>query len=117
MNNVSFNGFNAQVATFNTECDTTMVGRPVTFGSDDLVVPAGNGNVFFGVCISTRANLAGVQLEGYVELRYTGTAPERGYCGLVADANNGVKVAEQTTANTHLVLKVDKDKSTVGFIL
>ena len=52
-----------------------------------------------------RNGIAGVQLHGFAEVDYTGTAPGLGYVNLAANGSGGVKVLSNGRAC--LVVSVD----------
>ncbi len=112
--NISFNGYEDKVLTFATSSAT--VGAPVSLSANKTVSNAASGADIIGVAVSAKNGIAGVKMEGYIELPYTSTAPTVGFCGLVADGSNGVKVST-TSAKKYKVLSVDTTNSTVGFIL
>lgn len=111
---ISYKGFNEGVLTFK---DTnTRVGYPVSITESNESREAINGNDFIGVCVGKADNYITAQLSGYVELKYTGAEPVRGYSGLVSNGNGGVKTAS-SAAHSYKVIKVDTENSIVGFIL
>lgn len=111
---VSYKGFNENVLSFKTEL--TEAGCPVQISTSNEVRKASKGQDFIGVLISTDGVIGAVQLEGYVELEYTGTTPTLGFCGLVSNGNNGVEVST-TTKHIVRVIRLDTSKKIVGFIL
>lgn len=110
----SFKGYGENVLTFPTKL--TEAGIPVEVGANSVVSKAAADKDFIGVTSYADGELAGVILNGYVELPYTGTAPAFGFSALAANGTGGVKTASSAT---HLVkvIKVDTSKKTVGFIL
>lgn len=111
----NFNGFNEKVLTF--ECDTEIkAGTPVKITANGKVAAAAAGDRFVGTCIYTRCGFAAVQVEGYVTLPYTSTAPTVNYAKLVADGNGGVKV-DATNGSEVVVICVDTSAKTIGFIM
>ncbi len=110
----NFNGFNEKVLTF--ECDTEIkAGAPVKITANGKVAAAAAGDRFVGICIYTRCGYAAVQVEGYVTLPYTSTAPTVNYAKLVADGNGGVKA--DTNGSEAVVICVDTTAKTIGFIM
>lgn len=110
--NVSFNGYNEGVLTFEAESGVT-VGTPVTMSGNGKVKAAQNA-VFCGVCINSRNGYAGVQINGYVTVEYSGTLSV-GYNKLVS-ADGKVK-ADTTNGREILVVDVDSTAKTAGIIL
>ena len=100
----------------------------VTFASDDaeegqVCKMSANGTVtvceeddgFIGVVESIRGGFASVVLEGYVELPYSGTAPDLGYAILASDGDG--KVAEAEEGRTCLVVSIDSTNHILGLFL
>ena len=115
MANISYRGFNSNVITIETNGE---IGKstPVTVKSTDLCNAANDGENFVGIAVCQRDNLASVQIEGYVEVKYSGNAPATGYTKLCADGKGGVK--SSTSASIfYKVLMVDSANNLVGFIL
>lgn len=107
----AFHGLGQQLCTFETAATADDLGK-VCKMADGGVAVCGAGDDVCGVLCDVRAGAAAVQLRGYVELPYTGTAPTAGYCALTADGAGGVQCAEG--AHEFLVLSVDETASTVG---
>jgi hypothetical protein len=68
------------------------------------------------LALGLKAPYVTVQTEGYVSLPYSGTAPQPGYVSLAADGTGGVK-SVATGGRQLLVINVDTDKKTIGFML
>ena len=66
-----------------------------------------------------RKGYVAVQLTGFVELplKDGGTNPSLGFAALAAGGNGSVTSGTAGTAGTCLVLSVDTDAKTVGFLL
>lgn len=111
---VSFEGIGEQVISFAAESGVS-AGLPVKLSANGTVAAADSGGRFMGVCIAAEDGFAEVRTAGYVELKYSGTAPAVGYANLAADADGKVKAA--STGGEYLVLKVDSAAGTVGFIM
>lgn len=111
---IAFSGYNSKTLTF--EEKNVSLYYPVKMSDSKTVVNCAAGNDFIGVASSLRGGAAGVQLDGYVELRYSGTAPAVGFAGLVADGSGGVKTSADAVKK-YKVLAVDTINTTVGFIL
>ena len=111
---IKFNGIANEVATFKSAAAQT-VGTPVKMSSNDTVAKASNGDLFFGFPVNYSNGLQGVQIKGYVESVYTGTAPTVGYNRLVSNGA-GVKVDAQN-GREYLVVNVNTTDKIVGFFL
>lgn len=111
---ISYNGFNSQHITMPGSIAET--GIVVKFDEHGCV-NANTGDVFDGVCVKSDDTYSSVQVEGYIECKYTGTAPGYGYKNLVASTNGAVKVGTDANGPMRRVLKVDTTNKIVGFIL
>lgn len=109
----AYKGFHENIASF--AFSDAVKGSPVEMAESCKVKNAAADHAFIGVCVNTDGEIAGVQLTGYTELPYTGTAPAVGITQLAADGNGGVKTAAAGRSVT--VLKTDTVNKTVGFIL
>ncbi|MEG2234619.1 MAG: hypothetical protein RRZ42_08300 [Oscillospiraceae bacterium] len=109
----SFKGFNESMLTFPTDSKIE-TGVPVKISTDSKAVPCATTDTICGVIAASSIDAASVQLSGYVELPYTGTAPTFGYTNICANAGGGV-----TVGGSHIVLviKVDTTAKICGFIL
>ena len=114
---ISFKGYGENVLTFYT--GITEAGIPVSVAQDCMVNKTAADKDFIGITCKGDGEIAGVIVDGYVELPYTGNTPAFGYCNLVANGNGGVKAAASATASNHVVrvINVDTDNKIVGFIL
>lgn len=115
MKNISYRGFNSSALTFESDAEFKK-GDPVAISAAGACSPAEEDDLFIGICVSVRGNLITVQMEGYVEVPYSGTAPECGWGLLCADGDGGVAVSEGTAA-VYRIISVDTVNKTVGFIL
>ena len=112
--NISIKGYGENTATFVT--DGVVCASHVVKLADNLTVsPCDAGDKFVGTAVYVKNEYACVQLDGYVTLAYTGTAPTVGYCALVADGNGGVKTG--TAGREYLVTDVNEITKTAGIIL
>lgn len=111
---MKFKGYGDNVLTFKCS-NTTHAGDAVKMESSGKITATSDGNTFIGICTNVRNDYAGVQLNGYVEMKYSGTAPTLGYSKLVAAGPNTVKTA--SAGRDYLVINIDTASSTVGFIL
>ena len=114
---ISFKGYGENVLTFNTTL--TKIGVPVSVSTECKVVEAAADKDFIGITCYADGEFAGVIMDGYVEMTYTGSSPTLGYCNLVANGSGGVKAAASGAGSNHIVrvLKVDTDNKIIGFIL
>lgn len=110
----SYLGFQREILTLPVKTNIT-VGKVVTMGENGIALPAADSD-FIGLLDSVRGNVAGVQMKGYVECRYSTPAPTLGMCGLVSDASGNVK-ASDSAMGKYRVLHVDTNIRVVGFIL
>ena len=83
-------------------CRLNLLGRVET---------CANGDKFFGVVQAVDDATAAVQVEGFVEVHFTGTTPARGYTKLSSDGNGGVKV--DSAGMEYLVVRLNSEKSTI----
>lgn len=86
-------------------------GQVCKISANGTVAPCADGDVFCGVLEGVRKGFAGVQLEGFAEVGYTGTAPSLGYVNLAANGSGGVKTA--SAGRACLVVSVDTADQTV----
>lgn len=112
--NIAYNGFHTDVLSMEADGNIN-IGSPVIVNDKGFCHAASNNAEIFGVAVSKRDELIGVQLTGYVELPYTSTAPTHGYCKLVCSNATSVKVSEN--GRQYKVIKVDTANKIVGFIL
>lgn len=111
---VGFSGVAELVLSF--EAGGTLTpGHPVSLSGNDAVSNAAAGVLPIGVCLQERCGIAAVQMKGFLELPYSGTAPQLGYNSLVADGAGGVKTA--AGGLNCLVVHVDTAAKTLGLYL
>lgn len=111
---VSFEGYGENFATFIAD-ETVKPGQPVEVKANVTVMSAGSGKAFCGIAKSVRNGCAAVQLSGYVQIGYSGTAPGFGYQSVVADGTGKIKAG--TSDQKVLVVEVDPAAATCGIIL
>ena len=111
---ISMKGYGENTSTFRTN-GVVCTSHTVKMDNNLTVAPCNSGDAFIGTAINVKNEYACVQLDGYVTLAYTGTAPTVGYCALVADGKGGVKIAD--TGREYLVTDVDTVNKTAGIIL
>lgn len=112
---ISLNGYNESIATFEAE-EGTAAGMPVKLTGNGMVGPCAEGDDFCGVARSVRGGYAAVQLAGYVRLPLAGDAPQAGFRTLCAAAGGGVKTAA-SGGRSLLVTDADETAGTLGMIL
>ena len=110
---ISFKGLGENVITFKTT--NAVAGEPVTISANERVTKSTSGETFCGVAVSVSEDYAAVQISGFVELPYSGTAPTVGYNTFVANGNGGVRT--NTTGRTLLVVNVNSSTSKVVAML
>ncbi len=112
--NFSINGYGENTTTFRTT-GLVCTSHTVKMADNLIVAPCEAGDEFIGIAVSTGDGYAGVQLDGYVKVDFTGTAPAVGYCNLTADGKGGVKT--DTNGRKYLVVEVDTNTNKAGIIL
>ena len=110
---VSFEGIGEQVVSF--AAAGNVKGNFVKMSGNGTVAPCASADNFMGFCLDAEGGFADVQTHGYICCPYTGTAPAVGYSQLAADVNGKVKSAQ--TGREYLVLTVDTNAKTLGFIM
>lgn len=100
---VSFEEIGHLSATF--AADSGENGQVCKLSANGKVAPCADGDAFIGVMEGVRKGFTAVQLHGFAEVSYTGTAPSLGYVNLAANGSGGVKTA--TSGRSHLVVSVD----------
>lgn len=112
--NISIKGYGENTATFKAD-GVVCASHTVKMADNLTVAPCDAGDAFIGTAVNVKNEYACVQLDGYVTLTYTGTAPVVGYCSLASDGNGGVMVSE--SGREYLVTDVDTASKTAGIIL
>ena len=105
---VSFEEIGRLSATFLAE--EGEAGQVCRMTANGKVAPCGDGEAFIGIMEGVRKGVSAVQLHGFAQVGYTGTAPEVGYVNLAANGNGGVKVS--SGARAYLVVSVDTSAMT-----
>lgn len=108
---ISFDGIGEVTATFRLEEDSGVkTGDVVCVTGDGEVGLGAAGGQFFGVALSVSEDgYAGVQLNGLVEVAYSGaTTPVPGWEMLATDGTGCVTVVEQD-GMCYLVVSVDEE--------
>ena len=111
---VSFDGFNANIATFKVG-SAIAAGTPVEMDGGGKVKASANGKAFCGIVTASDSAYASVQLSGAVTVKCSGTAPSAGYAKLASDGT-GVK-GDTTNGREYLVLDADSTAGTVTILL
>lgn len=106
--NISYEGIGFLMVTF--PDDGSVEGQVCKLTSEGQVDGCIANDRFCGVVHSVEKHMAAVQVEGFVKVRYTGTAPVLGYAKLTADGFGGV--CTSTDGQDYLVVQVDTDKRT-----
>ena len=112
--NISIKGYGENTATFRTQ-GLVSSAHTVKMADNLTVAPCTADDDFIGIAVNVRGEYACVQLSGYAEVDFTGTAPAVGYCSLVADGKGGFSVGEN--GRKYLVVNVDTTNSKAGIIL
>ena len=107
--NVSFDGIGDGLVTFMT--GNAVRGSVVKVSAPGTVAACSAGDAFDGVAVFVDGEYAGVRLDGFVTVKYSGAAPAVGRAVLTADAAGGVKTAEN--GDTYLVVDKDTTAKTV----
>ena len=106
---VSYEGIGYLAVTFPKV--TATVGKVCKLNLLGRVEECENGDKFCGVVQDVDDATAAVQLEGFVEVGFTGNTPARGYTKLSCDGNGGVKV--DTAGKEYLVVRLNSAKSKI----
>lgn len=122
--NVSFQGFQEQVLTFET-ADELKAGVPVKLADSGTVTACADGDYPVGVTAGLpRGGLVAVQVGGYTRVKYIGTAPALGGASICAAADGAIKATTAVdkasgalSGRTVLVVDQDTTATTVGIIL
>ncbi len=112
---ISFNAIGQTHVSFSA-AETAQAGAVCKLAANATVDACAAGESFCGVVADVRGGVAAVTMAGYVELKYTGTAPTVGYQTLAADGAGGVKTVT-TGGRSLLVVTVDSTNETVGIFL
>ena len=107
--NVSYEGVGYLAVTF--PAGSCVAGQVCKLGVLGLSEKCNEGDAFCGVVDAVENFRAAVQIEGFAEVSYTGTAPTRGYEKLSSNGKGGVKV--DSNGKEYLVAELDTDNSTI----
>ena len=108
---VGFDGIGSMVITV--KDGGVVLSEPCCFVGGKAMVKAEEAEAFQGICLWQRDGIAGVQVDGFVTLPYTGTAPAVGFDILAADGNGGVRTA--ASGKSRMIVDVDSVLKTVTF--
>jgi hypothetical protein len=114
---VSLNGFNTQTVTAQSTADDLAINTPVSYDADGNVGATATGKEFTGICVAVHDKYASVQLEGYIEVNYSGSNPGVGMVHLVADGAGAVKADSTSTGALRRVVRVDTTNKVIGFLV
>lgn len=101
--NISYEGIGHVSVTF--PANGCQAGKVCKMGSDGKMTVCAAGDAFCGLAESVNGSQAGVQIHGFAEIGYTGTAPATGYVNLSANGSGGIKT--DSAGKSYLVVKVD----------
>lgn len=113
---INLNGINDTIATFYAT-ENVKKGDLVVLSDGFTVDVAADSGIFIGTCLDVRNGMATVNLFGYAEFPYTGSAPSLGANALAANGKGGVKQASYSSGRIVLVVDVDTTASVVKFLL
>ena len=114
---VAFNGIDNQVVTFLAE--TGEAGDSVSMEDNNQVTKAPSGAAPVGILLNKRSGHGAVQIRGYVQVAYSGSAaPSLGWNRLVANGSGGMRVAASgENGRTCLVVNLNTIDKTMGLFL
>ena len=113
---VAFEGMETVVLTFLS--GSTTVGFLGAMSGNNTVKNAGAGVAPVGVILNKRNGHVAVQVRGYTELKYSGTAPGLGWNNLVSDGSGGLRLAATgETGKACLVVNLNTDDKKMGLFL
>ncbi len=110
---ISFKGFNEQVITFRIQGEVEP-GTLVKMCESETVEPCTSGDEFIGIAVHVHGGIAAVQVGGYVDLPYSGTAPSLGSSSISAAGSAQIKNSGDMTVK---VISIDETNSTAGILL
>ena len=114
---VAFNGIDNQVVTF--QADTGEAGDSMAMEDNNKVTKAPSGAAPVGVLVGKRSGHGAVQIRGYVQVPYSGSAaPSLGWNRLVANGSGGMRLAASgETGRNCLVVNLNTADKTMGLFL
>ena len=115
---VDFKGYDERIVTFNAATASVSADKIVRISAKNTVALANGGEAFVGVVKSRSGSTAAVQIGGYTELTYSGSAPALGRGYLVASGMTSVMTAPTVGQGAPVIIvSVDTATSTIGCIL
>ena len=108
---VGFDGIGSMVITV--KDDGLALGQPCKCSGGKAMTKAAAAEAFHGVCLWQREDIAGVQVDGFITLPYTGSAPAVGFGILAANGSGGVQTA--ASGMSRMIVDVDSVLKTVTF--
>ena len=107
--NVSYEGIGYLAVTF--PAGSCVAGQPCKLNTQGHADKCSDGEAFCGFAGAVDSQRAAVQLQGFLEASYTGTAPSCGFAKLSSDGKGGVKV--DSAGREYLVVQVNTTASKV----
>jgi hypothetical protein len=107
--NVSYEGVGYLAATF--PAGSCVAGQVCKLGVLGMCEKCNEGDAFCGVVDAVENLRAAVQIEGFAQVSYTGTAPTRGYAKLSSNGKGGVKV--DSNGKEYLVAAINTDEAKI----
>lgn len=104
---VAFDGIGANLLTF--KAGEVAKGDIVAMTENDTVGKAAANTAPVGIVMNKRMDWAAVQVAGFTEVAYSGSAPKVGWNMLAADGNGGLKTVTSGGRNC-LVVSVNDGK-------
>ena len=92
MSKISFEDIGSVMATFAAE-EGVSGGQVVKLTGNGQVAPCAEGDAFCGMALEPRSGIVGVQVKGFMTVRYTGDLTV-GWAVLAANGVGGVKAAD-----------------------
>ena len=111
---VAFDGIGACLLTF--KAGQVAKGDIVAMTDNDTVGTAAANAAPVGIVLNKRLDWAAVQVAGYAQVTYSGTAPKVGWNSLAADGSGGLRTVTSGGRNC-LVVSVDSENSHMGLFL
>lgn len=117
MSKISFEGYNANCATFKiAENIALKKGNFVKISDNNTVKPAAAGDDIIGYCVDVNGDYATVQTSGYIKAIIEKTDNlTLGYSSI--SVNGDQQIVSSTTARKVLVIEINASERTIGFIL
>ena len=107
--NVSYEGIGYLAVTF--PAGSCVAGQVCKLNTQGHADKCSDGEAFCGFTEAVDGQRAAVQLQGFLEVGYTGTAPACGFAKLSSNGNGGVKA--DSAGREYLVAQVNTTTSKV----